>query len=261
MQDRNFDDIAEKFSQNIYGTTKGRLRQAILWQALERLLVTLPPGPLQVLDAGGGAGQTGCGIAARGHQVLLCDLSGEMLARAQHLAEQQGISGNMQFRQIAVQQVARHLATPVDLVLLHAVLEWVADPIVVLQSLYDSLKPGGLLSLMFYNINGLRMRNLVLGNFAYLQAEMPKRKKRSLSPDFPREPDEVYRWLTACGFVVGEKTGIRVFHDYMRDKHLQTERFDEVLALELRYCRQQPFINLGRYIHVTARKPVRKDEL
>ncbi|ECV8875483.1 tRNA uridine 5-oxyacetic acid(34) methyltransferase CmoM, partial [Salmonella enterica subsp. enterica serovar Enteritidis] len=27
MQDRNFDDIAEKFSRNIYGTTKGQLRQ------------------------------------------------------------------------------------------------------------------------------------------------------------------------------------------------------------------------------------------
>ncbi|MFE8314799.1 hypothetical protein RNI19_25495, partial [Salmonella enterica subsp. enterica serovar 1,4,[5],12:i:-] len=25
MQDRNFDDIAEKFSRNIYGTTKGQL--------------------------------------------------------------------------------------------------------------------------------------------------------------------------------------------------------------------------------------------
>ncbi|WP_256925646.1 hypothetical protein, partial [Klebsiella pneumoniae] len=24
MQDRNFDDIAEKFSRNIYGTTKGQ---------------------------------------------------------------------------------------------------------------------------------------------------------------------------------------------------------------------------------------------
>ena len=39
MQDRNFDDIAEKFSRNIYGTTKGQLRQAILWQDLDRVLV------------------------------------------------------------------------------------------------------------------------------------------------------------------------------------------------------------------------------
>ncbi|PLN50134.1 tRNA uridine 5-oxyacetic acid(34) methyltransferase CmoM, partial [Klebsiella pneumoniae] len=41
MQDRNFDDIAEKFSRNIYGTTKGQLRQAILWQDLEPLLAQL----------------------------------------------------------------------------------------------------------------------------------------------------------------------------------------------------------------------------
>ncbi|PIJ51330.1 tRNA uridine 5-oxyacetic acid(34) methyltransferase CmoM [Erwinia sp. OLTSP20] len=261
MQDRNFDDIAEKFSQNIYGTTKGRVRQAILWQALERLLSTLPAAPLRVLDAGGGEGQTGCAMAQRGHNVMLCDLSEQMIARARQLAVQQGVSDNMQFKQIAVQNVAQHLDTPVDLVLFHAVLEWVAEPQAVLKSLFHCLKPGGVLSLMFYNINGLRMRNLVLGNFAYLQANMPKRKKRSLSPDYPREPEDVYRWLAECGFTLGEKTGIRVFHDYMRDKHLQTERFDELLALESHYCRQEPFLSLGRYIHVVARKPVQKDEL
>ncbi len=37
MQDRNFDDIAEKFSRNIYGTTKGQLRQTILWQDLDTI--------------------------------------------------------------------------------------------------------------------------------------------------------------------------------------------------------------------------------
>ncbi|MBF3321068.1 tRNA uridine 5-oxyacetic acid(34) methyltransferase CmoM, partial [Leptospira borgpetersenii serovar Hardjo-bovis] len=38
MRDRNFDDIAEKFARNIYGTTKGQLRQAILWQDLDAWL-------------------------------------------------------------------------------------------------------------------------------------------------------------------------------------------------------------------------------
>ena len=41
MRDRNFDDIAEKFSRNIYGTTKGQLRQTILWQDLDKLLADL----------------------------------------------------------------------------------------------------------------------------------------------------------------------------------------------------------------------------
>lgn len=52
MQDRNFDDIAEKFSRNIYGTTKGQLRQAILWQDLDHVLAEMGPQKLRVLDAG-----------------------------------------------------------------------------------------------------------------------------------------------------------------------------------------------------------------
>jgi len=51
MRDRNFDDIAEKFSRNIYGTTKGQLRQAILWQDLDRLLADYGSQKLRVLDA------------------------------------------------------------------------------------------------------------------------------------------------------------------------------------------------------------------
>ncbi|MGE9550571.1 tRNA uridine 5-oxyacetic acid(34) methyltransferase CmoM [Erwinia amylovora] len=258
MQDRNFDDIAEKFSQNIYGTTKGRIRQAIVWQELDEILATLPDRPLQVLDAGGGEGQTGCGLAAKGHQVLLCDLSEEMLQRARLYAEEKGVSDNMQFKQISAQQVGQHLDKPADLVLFHAVLEWVAEPETVLAALYDALAPGGVLSLMFYNLNGLMMQTLVLGNFGYMQADLRKRKRKTLSPDYPREPEQVYRWLQEAGFTVETKTGIRVFHDYLRDKHKQTERFEEILALEKRFCRQEPFLSLGRYIHVTARKPINR---
>ena len=54
LQDRNFDDIAEKFARNIYGTTKGKIRQAVVWQDLTRLLAQLPQRPLRILDAGGG---------------------------------------------------------------------------------------------------------------------------------------------------------------------------------------------------------------
>lgn len=70
MQDRNFDDIAEKFSRNIYGTTKGQLRQAILWQDLDRVLAEMGPQKLRVLDAGGGEGQTAIKMAEHGHQVI-----------------------------------------------------------------------------------------------------------------------------------------------------------------------------------------------
>ncbi|WHP32981.1 tRNA uridine 5-oxyacetic acid(34) methyltransferase CmoM [Trabulsiella odontotermitis] len=256
MRDRNFDDIAEKFARNIYGTTKGQLRQAILWQDLDRLLESFGSKPLRVLDAGGGEGQTAIKMAQRGHHVTLCDISGEMISRATQVATEKGVSGNMHFEQCAVQDITQHLESPVDLILFHAVLEWVASPQEVLQALWSVLRPGGALSLMFYNANGLLMHNMVAGNFDYVQAGMPKKKKRTLSPDYPREPQQVYDWLEETGWQITGKTGVRVFHDYLREKHQQRDCFDRLLELETRYCRQEPYISLGRYIHVTAMKPL-----
>jgi S-adenosylmethionine-dependent methyltransferase len=261
MQDRNFDDIADKFAQNIYGTTKGRIRQAILWQELDALLDTLPNRALRILDVGGGQGQVACGLAARGHQVLLCDISGEMLQRARANAEQQNVIANMQFKQISAQQVAQHLDKPADLVLFHAVLEWVAEPEAILRALYDALTPGGILSLMFFNLHGQILSTVAHGNFGWLEAGMRKGKKKTLSPDYPRDPQQVDQWLQSCGFIIERRAGIRVFHDYMHDKQRRTDEFDRLLALETQYCRQEPFISLGRYIHVTARKPSPKDLL
>lgn len=255
VKDRNFDDMAEKFSRNIYGTTKGELRQAILWQDLQPLLSQLGPGPLRILDAGGGEGQTAVKVAEMGHHVTLCDLSAEMVARARQAAADKGVIDNMHFVQCAAQDIAQHLESPVDLILFHAVLEWVAEPQEMLRTLWSVLRPGGALSLMFYNANGQLMHNMVVGNFDYVQLGMPKKKKRTLSPDYPRSPQQVYGWLEEQGWHITGKTGVRVFHDYLREKRKQRDNFAALLELETRYCRQEPYISLGRYIHVTALKP------
>jgi len=81
-----------------------------------------------------------------------------------------------------------------------------------------------------------------------------------LSPDYPRDPEQVYRWLEECGFVIEQRAGIRVFSDYMKPRD-EPKSDDEIIEMERRYCRQEPFLSLGRYIHVTARKPGQKDEL
>ena len=261
MQDRNFDDIAEKFSRNIYGTTKGMIRQAVVWQDITELLAQLPPRPLRILDAGGGEGHMACQLAALGHQVLLCDLSAEMIQRAKAAALEKGVSHNMQFVQSAAQDITQHLEQPVDLILFHAVLEWIAEPQEVLQILFDALNPGGALSLMFFNANGLVMRNAVLGNFQLAIPGVKRRRQRSLSPQYPLDPPTVYGWLEQMGLSISGKTGVRVFHDYMKNKQQQVDEFAELLALEQRYCRQEPFISLGRYVHVMAFKPNLKDPL
>ncbi len=52
--DHSFDGMADKFAQNIYGTSKGKIRAAVVWQDLQGCLSRLGDRPLRVLDAGGG---------------------------------------------------------------------------------------------------------------------------------------------------------------------------------------------------------------
>ncbi len=119
MADRNFDDIVDKFAKYLRND-KRKIREAVVWQDLTQLLSSQFEGKtLKILDAGGGEGHFSRKLAEMGHQVILCDLSEEMLERGSELAKEQGISDNMRFVHCAVQDIAQYIDEPVDLVLFH----------------------------------------------------------------------------------------------------------------------------------------------
>ena len=250
VNDRNFDDISHKFAKNIYGTTKGKIREAIVWQELETILAKYPK-PINILDAGGGQGQIACRLAKLGHNITVCDISKQMLDLASHQAQQENLTLN--FIHCSIQNLDKFIDQPFDLVICHAVLEWVADPVQIVQSLKRHLKKEGYLSLMFYNYHGLLFKTVTLGNFGYTQSGLAKRKKKTLSPDYPRDPNQVYQWLIEQSFEITNKTGIRVFHDYLTNKSKAETHFDQLLEIEKQYCQSEPYINLARYILVTAK--------
>lgn len=250
VNDRNFDDISHKFAKNIYGTTKGKIREAIVWQELENILAKYPK-PINILDAGGGQGQIACRLAKLGHNITVCDISKQMLDLASHQAQQENLTLN--FIHCSIQNLDKFIDQPFDLVICHAVLEWVADPVQIIQSLKRHLKKEGYLSLMFYNYHGLLFKTVTLGNFGYTQSGLAKRKKKTLSPDYPRDPNQVYQWLIKQSFEITNKTGIRVFHDYLTNKSKAETHFDQLLEIEKQYCQSEPYINLARYILVTAK--------
>ena len=92
---------------------------------------------------------------------------------------------------------------------------------------------------------------MVAGNFDYVQLGMPKRK-RTLSPDYPREPQQVYHWLEEIGWQIVSKPACGCFM-IICVKNANSMTAMALLALETRYCRQEPFAS-ARYIHVTALK-------
>lgn len=245
--DRSFDGIAAKFAQNIYSSTKGKLRQLVLLRDLAELKQLQQP--CHILDVGAGQGQLALALAAQGHRVHLTDISADMLQLARQQALEQGAE-KVSFAQIGLAELAATHQQQYHLVLCHAMLEWLAQPELAIAQLRQLLLPGGVLSLMFYNKDAKRFGNILFGNFDYVAADFQVKKKVSLNPQHPLAPTDVLRWCEQAGFSVLAKTGVRCFHDYLRDRSQQQSHFEQLLALELQYNRTEPYASLGRYQHL-----------
>ncbi|MCE0496277.1 tRNA uridine 5-oxyacetic acid(34) methyltransferase CmoM [Vibrio salinus] len=256
-EDRNFDDIAHKFVKNIYGSDKGEIRQIIVWEDFEQILQSFSNNcfPLSILDAGGGLAQLSQKLAKQGHDITLCDVSSEMLKLAEEDIKIKGLSEQFKFVHSPVQELDLNQYGNNDLILFHAVMEWLSEPELVLKQLLSFAKKGGIVSIMFYNQHGLLFKNAVCGNIPHVLNGMPYRKRFKLQPQKGLIPDDVYRWIEDSGFSIEGRSGIRSFADYIGNrKNMGEYSFDELLELERTYCRQEPFLSMGRYIHVWARK-------
>lgn len=245
-QDRNFDDIAEHFAHKVYGGLKGKIRLAILWHDLQQ---HLPSRPLKVLDIGAGLGQISLRLAAQGHQCTLCDISSNMLAVADRSAKEQGLS--VKLINAPYQQLPHLLDDSYDVVLCHALFEWVADPQGLLKIIWQLLTPQGILSLCFYNPAAPVYRNLIMGNFNYLNTPKPA-DMGSLTPNQAVAYDTVKSWLNHWHIL--HESGIRVFYDYTVHKRGGLADDMAVIEMELKYSALMPFRLMGRYLHIIAQK-------
>ncbi|TEW56167.1 methyltransferase domain-containing protein [Psychromonas sp. RZ22] len=254
MIDHNFDPIAQKFVNNIYGSYKGKIRKEIIWQELLDCIQRLNKPVLRVLDAGGGFGFFSQKLAGLGHQVTLCDISGELLTVAKTQLKGKVYEQNVQVIHCSIQALNEHVEGKFDLILNHAVLEWLADPEQTLYSLLNWLKDDGLVSLMFYNKEAQRFFNLISGNLNFVELGMPRKKVVRLSPTNPLFEGEVKTWLKSANMSILQKTGVRVLHDYMKSPKTSETNFEQLLMMEKTYCQLEPYASLGRYTHLTIAK-------
>jgi S-adenosylmethionine-dependent methyltransferase len=248
--DYNFDGMAEKFEKSIYGTLKGEWRLKLL---REDLKIVYEKDPMDVWDAGCGLGQMALWFAQNSHTLTCNDISYKMLEKAKSAFREAGEEAS--FYKAPAQEVAAWIPKQ-DLVLFHAVIEWLAEPLETLECVADRVKPGGYLSLLFFNQHSLIYRNALKGTWrlkTVLEGKWYGRGKK-LTPPHPQAPEVIEQWLKDHGFITEAHTGIRVFHDYMEAEVLAQTDLQELMEMEYRYCRQPTFRNMGRYIHLLARK-------
>ncbi len=255
-RDRNFDDLTERFARNIYGSAKGEVRLAVVWQHLLNNCPSLHAGrPLRILDAGCGLGQMGLRLAQQGHELVMNDVSEKMLAETQQLFAEQMPEHNAQFIHSPLQDLLDQDLGQFDLVLFHAVLEWLAEPKETLRQLLSLLKPQGYISLMFYNRDALIYRNLIRGNWRKAESGDLRGEEGGLTPYHPLTLEEVQQWLGEWKMDVVGRAGVRVIYDYMERRLRDNRPVEETVRIELKYAEHEPYLHLGRYLHVVAKSP------
>lgn len=259
--DRSFDAIADHFEKKVYGGLKGEIRLAVLRRDIFEYSAQMSEAlgrPLRILDVGAGLAQIAIELAAQGHSVVINDISENMLEKAKANAEQIDQELDITWYVCPYQALAKKLVKEVDkfdLIMSHALLEWLAEPAAVMDFFDQYLTDDGALSLCFYNPASFDYRNLIMGNFNLLDnTDYRADNKKSLTPNHPVAKEEVESWLKAHDYQTVRSSGLRVFHDYAPLKRGGHNDPDAVIRMELRYSQLEPYKWLGRYLHILAKR-------
>lgn len=271
--DRNFDPIADHFEKKVYGGLKGAIRLAVLARDLTQQVKRLSEKqqrPLRILDIGAGLAQLSLEFARLGHEVTINDISANMLDKAQHnwkqwqlhedndsressKAFERNAATNIQWLVGPYQQLDHQLSGKYDVILCHALLEWLAKPQDIMDFFDRWIAPQGVLSLCFYNPVSFDYRNLIMGNFNLLNnPNFQSDNKKSLTPNHPVSKEEVSEWLMQHHYEILAVSGLRVFHDYAPLNRGGHNNPEAVIDMELKYSQREPYKWLGRYLHYLA---------
>ncbi len=258
--DRNFDGLVERFEQRIANSTKGHLRQDLVeWQLQQYLPELFQTSGLNILDAAGGLGQMTQLFAIKGHSITYVDISADMQRRAKQRIRTSGFDPSLiDWHHNSIQSYSKNKAPCFDVILCHALLEWLAEPKTVLEKTLSLLKPGGKVSLLFYNRHALVLKNAMVGNIDILLPNKHRKspRRKGLSPPNAQYPHDVLNWFEQWKYEQLQLSGIRVLYDWMPAEQSHASDYETILAIEKHYCQQPPYQLIGRYSHALFRKPV-----
>jgi S-adenosylmethionine-dependent methyltransferase len=198
----------------------------------------------------------------KGCQIFLCDYSPAMLAaaRADLLAAGPG-DGELTFVEASAGDLpGRFGAGFFDLVLCHTLLDYVDNPEVMVAGLSWVLRQGGFFSCVVANRFSEAFRRAIRdqdpgGAASAIDEEM---FSAGLFQDIRRRAFSfggLRDLLSGGGLTPVIGFGIRVFADFFPNERFREEDFyGRVLELERRAMDRDPYRQVGRYIHMIARK-------
>lgn len=233
-------------------------RTAVVWQVLRRELDRAPQGDLTILDVGGGTGGFAVPLAEAGHRVTVVDASPDALAALNRRAVEAGVAPRVR----AVQgdgDALTGLVAPgtVDLVLCHAVLEVVDDPLGVVTAIATALRPGGAASVLVASRAAAVLARATGGHLAAAAALLADPDGRAGPRDTLRrryDADGAADLLRGAGLAIEDIHGVRVVADLVPAAAADADP-RTLLDLELAAAARSPYRDIAAQLHLLARRP------
>lgn len=250
--DKNFDSLAKRLENRIYGSEKGQIRFQLIKEDILEFCPGFKEGGWKILDAGGGTGRFSRYCALYGHKVLHCDISQEMLQLAQKENAKEKLEDKIELIHSDLMKISEEKYGLFDLVLLHGVAGWMDKPAVAIAHCAGLVKPGAYASLLIYNKNKYLLKRGVNGRLLVKDNLVKKRKK--LTPTGKMTPREIIEVLTESEGEVLLKSGIRIFNQFLKIIQPLPISTEEWLEQERMYYRTEPFASLGEHSHILWKK-------
>ncbi|MFJ9925167.1 class I SAM-dependent methyltransferase [Streptomyces misionensis] len=210
---------------------------------------------LRVLDVGIGQGTQALRLARLGHQVTGVEQDPVMIAAARKALdrEPEGIRERVRLVQGDGRDTGVHfLPGSFDLVLCHGVLMYVEEPDPLVAGLARMLAPGGLLSLLVRNGDGLAMRPGLTGDWAGALAAFDTTaytNRLGLNVRADRLA-ELTATLAGIAAPLHAWYGVRVFTDTAADDAAPPADLETLLAVEERAGRTDPYRGVAALLHL-----------
>ncbi|MFF2084541.1 methyltransferase domain-containing protein [Nocardia sp. NPDC058176] len=234
----------------------GRLRYTT---AFANLATRLPPGPLDILDIGGGNGLDAVELAAAGHRVTIVDFSEQSLAEARAIAEDRGLAERITTQCAGIDDVADEFGPSCfDVLLCHNVIQYLPDPAASIAAALAVLRPAGLVSVIAPNADADPLLSAVRNHDldgALDMLDAPTRYTVAYDTETRAcYPDRVRTELAGIGLEVVGRFGIRTVCDYIVDDEAKAdpEFYRKLERLELALAGRVPYLFTARFFHFVA---------
>lgn len=252
---RRYDTLATEYDEIFQTGYRTEIQNKIVFSTIKEFLTS---ESCRVLDAGGGTGFYSIPLAAEGHQVVVLDLSKNMLDVAETKAKKLGLSE----RVTAVIGDMESIELPdesFDMVLCHLALCHGGDFSRALSEFCRVLRHEGILSLIVENKAFFSMSEAFKGN----TSEALKRfGEHDLFVDFGRlgrirtfAKKELLALVDQTGFKPLRTLGLRIISDYLLYAHgSQPGDLEALEKLEMVLSQSEDWNSIGRFHFFICKK-------